>query len=105
MALNTGLSIPEEFPRFTEFYLEPGPDGATIVNALMDGPSVTGAYRMVMRDTPGKGQVMDISSRLFFRAPVERLGVAPLTSMFWYSESNRFQSADCGRKCTTPTGS
>ncbi len=94
LALNTGLSIPEEFPRFTEFYLEPGPDGATIVNALMDGPSVTGAYRMVMRDTPGKGQVMDISSRLFFRAPVERLGVAPLTSMFWYSESNRFQSAD-----------
>ncbi|MGP3699674.1 glucan biosynthesis protein [Rhodobacter sp. NSM] len=94
VALNTGLSIPEEFPRFTEFYLEEGPDGATIVNALMDGPSMTGAYRMVMRDQPGKGQVMDISSRLFFRAPVERLGVAPLTSMFWYSESNRFQSAD-----------
>ncbi|WP_101340895.1 glucan biosynthesis protein [Cereibacter azotoformans] len=94
VALNTGLPVPEEFPRFTEFYLEEGPEGATIVHALMDGPSMTGAYRMVMRDQPGKGQVMDISSRLFFRAPVERLGVAPLTSMFWYSESNRFQSSD-----------
>nr|WP_096787479.1 glucan biosynthesis protein D [Rhodobacter sp. CZR27] len=94
VALNTGLSIPEEFPRFTEFYLETAPDGRTIVNALLDGPSMTGAYRMVMRDETGKGQVMDISSRLYFRAPVERLGIAPLTSMFWYSESNRFQSSD-----------
>ncbi|ANB32978.1 glucans biosynthesis protein [Rhodovulum sulfidophilum] len=94
IALNTGMSVPEEFPRFSEFYLEPGPDGRTIVNALLDGPSVTGAYRMVLGDQPGQGQVMDITARLFFRAPVERLGIAPLTSMFWYSESNRFQSAD-----------
>ncbi|SIS78654.1 glucan biosynthesis protein [Phaeovulum vinaykumarii] len=94
IALDTGLSKPEEFPRFTEFYLEPAPEGGLIVNALLDGPSMTGAYRMVMRDSPGRGQVMDIDSRLFFRAPVERLGVAPLTSMFWYSESNRFQSSD-----------
>ncbi|MBL3570711.1 glucan biosynthesis protein D [Rhodovulum sulfidophilum] len=94
IALNTGMSVPEEFPRFTEFYLEPAGDGRTVVNALMDGPSVAGAYRMVLRDRPGQGQVMDITAKLFFRAPVERLGIAPLTSMFWYSESNRFQSAD-----------
>ncbi len=96
IALNTGMAIPEEFPRFTEFYIEPSVDGSSdvIVNALMDGPSVTGAYRIALKNTDGQGQVMDVQTRLFFRAPVERLGIAPLTSMFWFSESNRFQSFD-----------
>lgn len=96
VALNTGLSIPEEFPRFTEFYLEQPADGSAdvVIHALMDGPSVTGAYRMKAVNTEGKGQVMEISSRLFFRAPVERLGIGPLTSMFWYSETNRVLGFD-----------
>jgi glucans biosynthesis protein len=88
------MPIPEEFPRFTEFYLSEAPDGRAVIHALLDGPSMTGAYQMTIRNEDGKGQVMDIDSRLFFRAGVERLGIAPLTSMFWYSESNRFQAAD-----------
>ncbi len=55
------------------------------VYALLDGPSVTGAYRFIMER--GKGVVMDIEKTLFFRQPVERLGLAPLTSMYWYSET------------------
>ncbi|OIQ74300.1 glucans biosynthesis protein D precursor [mine drainage metagenome] len=58
----------------------------------MDGPSVTGAYRIKARDSDG--QIMEIASRLFFRGPVGRLGIAPLTSMFWYSEANRLQGFD-----------
>jgi periplasmic glucans biosynthesis protein len=92
VALNTGMAQPEEFPRFTEFYIEGGSDGAVTIYALMDGPSVTGAYRIKARDSDG--QIMEIASRLFFRGPVGRLGIAPLTSMFWYSEANRLQGFD-----------
>lgn len=96
IALNSGMSIPEEFPRFTEFYIEEPADGSAdvVIHALMEGPSVTGAYRMATVNAEGRGQVMEISSRLFFRAPVERLGIGPLTSMFWYSETNRVLGFD-----------
>ncbi|WP_424932696.1 glucan biosynthesis protein [Amaricoccus macauensis] len=92
IAIDTGLNTPEEFPRFTEFYIEDSvnPETDVIIYALMDGPRITGAYRMeIANDT---GQVMDIQTELYFRAPVERLGIAPLTSMFWYSETNRVQA-------------
>ncbi|MCJ8139482.1 glucan biosynthesis protein [Falsirhodobacter halotolerans] len=96
LAINTGLSQPEEFPRFTEFYLEEpqDPTADVVVYALLDSPSVAGAYRMRMSNQNGLGQIIDVQTRLFFRDGVERLGVAPLTSMFWFSESNRFAASD-----------
>lgn len=92
LAIDTGMNTPEEFPRFTEFYVEDSasPYSDVVIYALMDGPSVAGAYRMEIDNETG--QVMDIQSQLFFRKPVERLGIAPLTSMYWYSESNRIQA-------------
>ena len=94
IAIDTGLSSPEEFPRFTEFYIAEGaaPDEDAVIYALLDGPSVTGAYRI--RAKNDGGQVLTISSRLFFRKPVKRLGIAPLTSMYWYSETNRPSAFD-----------
>ncbi|MEH0075655.1 glucan biosynthesis protein [Pannonibacter sp. Pt2] len=96
LAINSGMSEPEEFPRFTSFWLAPGEaEGETMVlYALMDSPSVAGAYKMTMRNKDGAGQTIDVESRLFFRKPVERLGIAPLTSMFWYSETNRSMGLD-----------
>lgn len=89
LAVNTGLSSTEEFPRFSAFYLEkPQPGAGTVtVYAALESASVTGAYRFVI--TPGEETVIDVTARLFFRAGVEQLGVAPLTSMFLYSEVNR----------------
>ncbi len=89
LAVNSGLSMAEEFPRFTRFYIErPGDFRETItVYATLDSESVTGAYRFVI--TPGEETVMDVTARLFFRNDVEQLGVAPLTSMFLFSEKNR----------------
>lgn len=49
---------------------------------------------MRLKNKEGNGQIMDVDSRLFFRKPVERLGIAPLTSMYWYSESNRLKGRD-----------
>lgn len=76
----------EEFPRFTELWLEPGgADGpALTVYALLDGPSLAGAYRIACH---GPGAVrMDVRAELFPRRAIQGLGIAPLTSMFWYSE-------------------
>lgn len=88
ITVNTATAGAEEFPDFTEFHLEPdagGPDGIRI-HALLDGPSLTGAYTFDLHRSTGV--LMDISARVFLRQDVERLGFAPLTSMYWYSERN-----------------
>lgn len=88
LALNTAGPIPEEFPRFTQFYLQRhGADANVTVYALLDSPSVSGAYRFVI--TPGQITQMDVTARLYFRADVQELGIAPLTSMFLYNGVNR----------------
>lgn len=92
LLLNSWIDVPEEFPRFSEFYLERPHDGAPLVlYAALDSQSVTGAYRFEI--TPGsdaeQATVMDVTAKLFFRSDVKELGVAPLTSMFLYAEANR----------------
>ena len=86
VALNPGGSGPEEFPDFTEFYLEPTlHEGDPFVfSALLDSPSLAGAYRFRMHR--GVGVVIEVEKHLFLRADIERLGIAPLTSMYWYGE-------------------
>ena len=83
----------EEFPDFTRFYIEaPTTEDTLVVNALLEGPSVTGAYRFAM--TRGKGVVMDIEHTLNLRRDVARLGIAPLTTMYWYSETAKATAID-----------
>lgn len=85
---------PEEFPAFTHFWFDtPSGKGDTVtVYALLDGPSVTGAYRFVMQR--GKNVIMDVDCAVFLRKDVARLGLAPLTSMNWYSESYKQTGVD-----------
>jgi glucans biosynthesis protein len=91
LALNTALATPEEFPRFSQFWLAENGETLTIY-ALLEGPSVTGAYKF---DCARKdGVVMDVHCDLFFRGAPERLGIAPLTSMYWYGENQRDRAAD-----------
>ncbi|TXD71819.1 glucan biosynthesis protein D, partial [Ralstonia pseudosolanacearum] len=93
LAIDTGLRRAEEFPDFTEFWLvRPAPEADTLrVYALLDAPSVAGAYRFDIR--PGDTLVMDVQATLFVRKPIERLGIAPLTSMFLYGENDRTDRA------------
>lgn len=91
LALDTGLPKAEEFPIFKEFWIEkPAPESTFLtVYALADSPSVTGAYRFIIR--PEVDLVMDVKAHLYLRQGVERFGVAPLTSMFFHGEnSDRF---------------
>lgn len=91
VAVDPGLTTPEEFPRFSEFWLEDLDPGFAVC-ALLDGPSLTGAYRFHCR-RPGD-TIMYIDARLFARKDIRRLGIAPLTSMYWYGENSREQSVD-----------
>ncbi|MFO1249430.1 MAG: glucan biosynthesis protein [Alphaproteobacteria bacterium] len=93
IAINTGGATPEEFPRFSEFWLETR--GPTVtVHALLDGPSITGAYKFDCVQNPSGIVVMTVHCELFFRTGIARLGVAPLTSMYWYGENERRKAAD-----------
>ena len=93
LALNTATGRGEEFPRFSRFYMERGTGpGAITVYAALESPSVTGAYRFVF--FPGATTTIEVTARLFFRADVEELGIAPLTSMYLYSEKNHTQFDD-----------
>ncbi|MFO1468231.1 MAG: glucan biosynthesis protein D [Steroidobacteraceae bacterium] len=89
VAVDTALDRPEEFPRFVSFWFERPAKGASSVTvyALMDSASLTGAYRFVI--SPGGTQVMDVDAALYPRKPIERLGLAPLTSMFLNGENDR----------------
>src|SRR6201996_3880565 len=85
---------PEEFPDFTRFYFQPPAEGSNEVTvyAALEGPSLTGAYRFVMRRD--KSVEMEIETRLFLRQDIAQLGIAPMTSMYWYSETAKPTATD-----------
>lgn len=87
LAVDTALPTGEEFPAFTEFWLQrPAPgDTAVTVYGLLDSKSMTGAYQFVI--TPGDKTTVQVQSRLYLRSDVALLGLAPLTSMFYYGEN------------------
>ena len=87
LAIDTVGGQGEEFPRFVEFWIErPAVDAkALVIHALLDSPRATGAYQFTLR--PGDTTVADVRSKLYFRAGVTTLGVAPLTSMFQHGEN------------------
>ncbi len=89
LAIDTALPSGEEFPYFKEFWLaRPAPGAREIVlYALLDSPSLTGAYRFTVR--PGAQTSSDVELRLFRRQDARKLGIAPLTSMFLFGESAR----------------
>jgi glucans biosynthesis protein len=89
LAVDTAFPRPEEFPRFTSFWFErPAKDSGTMtLYALMDSPSIAGALRMQI--SPGGTLIMNVDTALYPRKPIERLGIAPLTSMFFYGENDR----------------
>ncbi len=94
LALNvTSNGKLEEFPDFREFWLEKPSDAKqNVVYALLDSPSVAGAYKFVL--TRDSMVVIDVELHLFFRKSVEQVGIAPLTSMYWFSETRKPFLAD-----------
>lgn len=90
IAVDTGIDgVTEEFPSFREFWLrkpEPGDTQARFY-ALLDGPSYTGAYKF--RVLPGNETIVEVQAVIFARRAVQRLGIAPMSSMFWFGENSK----------------
>ncbi|MCC8109243.1 MAG: glucan biosynthesis protein [Planctomycetes bacterium] len=80
----------ESVATFREYWLVPpvqGDDSFTVY-ALMDSPAMTGAFSFAVR--PGTSTVVDVHAVLYRRpaaAELAMIGVAPLVSMFLFSET------------------
>ena len=90
LAVDTAGPAKEEFPRFTDYWLEkPAVEGGPLtIYALMDSERMTGAYRFDVK--PGEQTVTEVHARIYMRPtdkPVTTLGIAPLTSMFFFGEN------------------
>lgn len=88
LAINTTQIGQEEFPAFRRYWLhKPRPRSAEItVHALLDSPSATGGFEFVIQG--GDIVTAKIRATLFLRREVADLGLAPLTSMFWFDENS-----------------
>ncbi len=88
LAIDTAEPTGEEFPFFSEFWIiRPAANAKEIsFYALLESESLTGAYAFVVR--PGDETLVDVKSVLFFRKKIKKLGLAPLTSMFFYGENS-----------------
>lgn len=87
ITVDTGLPSGEQFPSFKEFWLV-RPDARSpvaVIYALLDGKSLTGAYRFEVR--VDDSTVIGVQSHLFVRNDIQMLGIAPLTSMFFYGNN------------------
>ena len=87
LAIDTVGGQGEEFPRFSEFWVEQPAATATSLRiyALLESPRATGAYQFEI--DPGQQTAMSVQARVFLRGQVATLGVAPLTSMFFFGEN------------------
>lgn len=94
LAIGTASEDGEEFPTFTRFWVTGEDDDRTTatVLALLESPSVTGAYRFAI--APGAETTMDVEAVLWPRRDLDDVGIAPLTSMFLYDASNRARFDD-----------
>ena len=89
LAINTAEPSGEEFPVFTHFWVEKpaARANAIVIYALLESESATGAYRFTVQ--PGAETLTDVDLTLFPRAEMRVTGIAPLTSMFLFDETNR----------------
>lgn len=87
LAVNIGLNKAEEFPAFRQFWVRrPAAEDQNLeILALLDGESVTGAYQMTLKPEP-KTTHIDVKATLYFRSVPDKLGIAPLTSMWMWGD-------------------
>jgi glucans biosynthesis protein len=89
LAINTGEAKGEEFPSFKAFWIEkPAPNAKSIVvHALLDSESAAAAYRFTIR--PGDTTIFDVEMAIYPRVDLDRAGLMPMTSMFFFGPNDR----------------
>lgn len=92
LAVDTAVMTGEEFPEFIKFWLvKPKKNDKSLkIFALLDSPRITGAYAFDVK--PGDITVVNVKTVLFPRDDIQKVGIAPLTSMYLFGENtkNRF---------------
>jgi glucans biosynthesis protein len=94
LAVNTAQPAGEEFPIFRAFWIEKPRSIGTgvVVHALLDSPSVTGAYRFTIEQS--RTTIMQVDAVLYPRRSLKHFGIAPLTSMFLKGSAQRRVNGD-----------
>lgn len=94
LAVNTAQPAGEEFPIFRAFWIEKPRNAGSeiIVHALLDSPSVAGAYRFTIAQ--GETTSMSVDAVLYPRRALKHVGLAPLTSMFLRGRAQRRVNGD-----------
>jgi len=89
LALKTATPDGEEFPLFRTFWIERPPEASStvVVHALLDSLSTSGAYRFTIR--PGDSTSMDVEITLYPRVELKQVGLAPLTSMYFFGPNDQ----------------
>ncbi len=89
LSIRTGDPKGEEFPSFTQFWIErPNPvNEVLVVHALLDSESMTGAYRFTLR--PGDITIIDTECTLFTRSPADFYGLGCMAGMFLFGPVSR----------------
>jgi glucans biosynthesis protein len=91
---------PEEFPLFTDWWLgKPAREDDRIkLYAILDSVSCVGAYEFYI--IPGEQTMAEVRAKVYFREddkvkavtpdrkPLKTIGMAPLSSMFWFGKSS-----------------
>ena len=72
------------------------------MHALLDGPSLSGAFSFKMR--PGDATVMDVEATLYPRQAIELLGIARSPACFCSAGTTGRASTTSARRCTIPKG-
>jgi glucans biosynthesis protein len=94
LSINTGEAKGEEFPFFKTFWIEkPAANASSIVvHALLDSESAAAAYRFTIR--PGGTTVFDVEMAIYPRVNLEHVGLAAMTSMFFFGPNDRVEVDD-----------
>jgi len=94
LSIRTADPRGEEFPFFRSFWIEkptPG-DNALVIHALLDSPSVAGAYRFTVR--PAEATIIDTELTLFPRTDVDHFGLAGFAAASLYTPLDRRRADD-----------
>ena len=94
LSIRTADPRGEEFPAFRVFWIEKPTlgDNALTIHALLDAPSVAGAYRFTIR--PGEATIIDTELTLFARTYVDHYGLAGFAAVSLFSPLDRRRQDD-----------
>ena len=104
LAIRTGDEPGEEFPLFRAFWVEkPSPAlDNLIIHALLDSPSVTGAFRFTLR--PLETTIIDTEMTLISRVAVDKLGFGAMAAAYLFSPLDHRRTDDARSAVYETTG-